>query len=289
MNTLRLGSTAALVMEWAKPFFTSPQAKKYIKCLDLSQGQDLLSACNLICPWYEQVILNRKYALTQHIRPILENTARPIQVIIPAAGFAPLGLELLHIFPRGNLKVLEFDLYGMDEKKHLYTQTAPQHANRITCTNQNLNRRHFSAVTLKKAGWNPHIPTIMLVEGISYYLSHSDMLNLLKPLANNTPGNLAVIEYLLPPKNCQQSPNHIGKQVFDHITNYCHLEFVTHYSHKSLSLLLQPLNTRLKHLANMHNTERERTGENRYFNTPDAGWIEVARFDFNVFSPRLAV
>jgi len=73
---LRVAPTAALVMRWALPFYEKSPALRFAEQLDLSGGEQLYSGCSAICPWYGEVIQNRKYFM----KKIIE---RPLDILKP--------------------------------------------------------------------------------------------------------------------------------------------------------------------------------------------------------------
>jgi hypothetical protein len=65
---MKLEHTAALVTSWAAPLHADGPTAAFIAQLDLSQGQELLARCNGACPWYGEVICDRKHVISQLIQ-----------------------------------------------------------------------------------------------------------------------------------------------------------------------------------------------------------------------------
>ncbi len=58
---IKLNDTAALVMAWAAPLYAEGMVGAFFNQLDLSRGHNLLTRCEAVCPWYGEVIRNRKH------------------------------------------------------------------------------------------------------------------------------------------------------------------------------------------------------------------------------------
>ncbi|HSQ94285.1 MAG TPA: hypothetical protein VLL74_08330, partial [Methanoregula sp.] len=128
-----LEPTAALVMIWARDLYGTGSAARFYSHLDLSAGQRMKKECDEACPWYGEVILNRKWWIRHLAHNFIESAASPCQVIIPAAGKSPLALELLDSLGDRIASVIEIDISGMEEKQCLYERAAPSHAAKIRC------------------------------------------------------------------------------------------------------------------------------------------------------------
>jgi len=80
-------------MRWALPFYEKSPAQRFAEQLDLSGGEQLFSGCSAICPWYGEVIQNRKYFMKKIIeRPL--DILNPSQLLVLATGQSPVALEL---------------------------------------------------------------------------------------------------------------------------------------------------------------------------------------------------
>src|SRR5512139_1419942 len=130
-GSLELEPTAALVMDWARDLYQTGSASAFYARLDLSAGHLMREECDRICPWYPEVMMNRKWFI-RHLASIMVSRAfGPCQVILLAAGKSPLALELLESYPEKIAAVFETDIAGMEEKKQLYHEVAPDSARKI--------------------------------------------------------------------------------------------------------------------------------------------------------------
>src|SRR5512138_3113305 len=113
----RLHPTAALVMLWSGDLYRTGRPARFRENLDLSAGLDLKQRCDRVCPWYHEVILNRKWLISRRAARFIRKAGTPCQVIIPAAGQSPLALELLDSCSGKITSVIETDVAGMEEKQ----------------------------------------------------------------------------------------------------------------------------------------------------------------------------
>jgi hypothetical protein len=90
-----LEPTAALVMLWARGLYRTGSAARFCSCLDLTAGERMRWECEAVCPWYGEVILNRKWFIRHLAAGFIADACTPCQIVVPAAGKSPLALELL--------------------------------------------------------------------------------------------------------------------------------------------------------------------------------------------------
>ena len=102
LNKLRLHPTAALVILWSLPLYSTgpPPVREFLEMLDLSSGEDLVRRCDAICDWYGEVILNRKHFIKSLVEKLLAESenrvGKEMQIVILAAGKSPLALVASH-------------------------------------------------------------------------------------------------------------------------------------------------------------------------------------------------
>ncbi|MFA5212023.1 MAG: hypothetical protein WC406_01675, partial [Methanoregula sp.] len=91
-----VSDTAALVMLWASEYYrTKPLTRAYVNGLDLSSGEELLRCYDRICPWYHEVIINRKHFISQTVQALTVKDDSPVTIVNLGAGFSPLALEMV--------------------------------------------------------------------------------------------------------------------------------------------------------------------------------------------------
>ncbi|OPY36240.1 MAG: Leucine carboxyl methyltransferase [Methanoregula sp. PtaU1.Bin051] len=232
--------------------------------------------CDRVCPWYGEVTLNRKWFIRHFVSGIVSSLNEPCQIIIPAAGKSPLALELLDAFTDRIERVIETDITGMAEKHQIYARTAPEHAGRIRCVTADLFDRTgtFRAI-VSGGGYDPGSPSVIILEGISYYIPQKVLSGAASLFASAPKRNTIVVESLLPCRLVNREKRHIPKGIWDIIIRMCCLEKTMTYSPEEMEQTLRSAGCdRIRHYP-MHDIERSRTGTNRYFPTPADGWIQV--------------
>ncbi len=77
-------------------------------------------------------------------------------------------------------------------------------------------RRCFISNILEKLeiGYQRNIQTIILLEGISYYLSKSELKKIIASFQSENKKNIIIIEYLVPCMYVGKNRTHIPKKIF---------------------------------------------------------------------------
>ncbi|MFM8718757.1 MAG: hypothetical protein ACKOFH_04355, partial [Chthoniobacterales bacterium] len=120
--SVSISATSALVLNWTDPkIWQSPLTAEYMRELDLSEGQSLLERFseveNLM---HTQTVSCRKFFVRKTVCNFLgqlQREGRSGQVVILAAGLAPMSVEIASLFPSS--AVFDVDLHNMDEKRKL--------------------------------------------------------------------------------------------------------------------------------------------------------------------------
>lgn len=274
---MKLNHTAALVMSWAAPLYSEGPTATFVDQLDLSNGQELLARCHDVCPWYGEVIRHRKHFLSHLIQKELASRAEQRQVVIPAAGVSPLALELLLSQRDRVAKVIEVDIAGMAEKHRLHSAVTPLLANRITCVTGDITASGFSAGMLEaEGGYQPDVPTIVLFEGISYYITEAQLRRAMSLFRSAKQQNLIVLEHLLPCALVNEARRSIPSGIFRTIGAYGGLSNIQCYSLDHVAPLFQSMRcSKVRHYS-LTDMERLRKGKTRRFVEDDDGWIGCA-------------
>jgi hypothetical protein len=265
---MELGPTSALVLLWSgSELYVTDRAREYWSELDLSEGNEIYRICNSVWEGYGEVIKNRKWRILSWSKEILANSDIT-QVVIIAAGFAPMGIELASLFPRST--VFELDKYNMEAKGELCSTIENLHCMTADVTDQAQCR---SALVAR--GWNPAKPTLLICEGISYYIDHSDSRSIWELFAH--PESRCIFEYLVPQEHITENRRYIPEGVFNEILVYCGV--TSPIARWSKELLERESGIKiLKHNA-LSDMELERTGKTDYFPKAADGWIEIAMLD----------
>jgi len=263
---MELDATAALVMVWASPLYDGGRTRDFFDALNLSKGENLLRRCDEVCPWYGEVILNRKHQISRLVGRELARSPEPCRIVIPAAGMSPLALEVLEEYPDCVTDVVEIDISGMEEKHALYEQVAPDLAGRIACV-----RADISAPSLARYGGRE--PVILVVEGVSYYIGREDLGGMISSFCSGNGKNVVVIEYLAPCQMVAPRRRSIPRSVFGSIREACGLAPFSVYTPGQMASVIRDAGGRVDTHYSMAAMERARCGENHFFRSDEDGWI----------------
>lgn len=256
----KLSATSATVLLLAnKDCYRSAAAIDYLQLLDLHEGQGMHDECLALCDFYGEIINNRKFAIAAFVRQCLENTTQT-QVIIAGAGLDPLGVEIAQNFP--NAKIFELDQENMASKARLL----PHSPNAFIDTN--LMDTSQTVQRLQAHGWQREIPSLLILEGISYYLATTAMQNLVTAIAPK----YAIVEYLKHDRDINADFVHIPRQIFALISHCTDCPPIVRYDTNEITDLLA---MQLLDKYDMHKAQQQRTGKNQFFASTDCGWIEV--------------
>lgn len=274
MSTRKLSPTSQLVLLMTEgQTYTSRPARRYLDSISLDAGEELLSECSKIWPHYGEVIKNRKHCILDLARrSIAEN--RTIQVVILGAGADPLSIELASYSE--NARMFELDYEGMDAKASRIRSACPELAGSISCIEADMLEPDIPA-RLARHGWDADRPSLVVAEGISYYLPAAALWGLMGRFRTPDRANAAVLEYLLPAHMIAAHRAHIPDRAFGVIQDRFDLKSLTRYDIQGITRRVAGLGGSVCDRHDMTRMERSRTGRNEHFASADSGWIEVCR------------
>jgi O-methyltransferase involved in polyketide biosynthesis len=270
-----VSDTAALVMLWASAYYESePLIDAYLNNLDLSAGRHLLERYHSICPWYPEVIINRKHFIKNTVKDLIEGDPKPTIILNLGAGFSPLALELSPLLNK-NVRFIEIDRSNMSHKHRLYAGLVCGRSRFISCIEADITDTACLKEVLGKATGGPAPARLIVVmEGLSYYIDKPAMAGVLACLSALAPDMSIVFEHLKPCRLVRKERRFIPDRIFSHVRTYTALEQMTTYSEDEIRAILGPDFS--CSYSNMDEMEMRRTGSRRYFPTPDSGWLSCA-------------
>ncbi len=268
-TTTVIGDTSALVLLWCGPeIYRSKAVKHYAEKLDLRKGNELYHRCNAIWPDYGSVIRYRKLFIAEVSESILK-TGNVRQVVIPGAGFSMQGIELASRFP--DVTVFELDIDNMQAKEKLTAGLPFATNSNLLCLIADIENPDRCETVLAEAGWKKNEPTLLIAEGISYYVSRRSVRRQWKMLAK---GSTILFEYLVPLSMVSLSRKYIPEKVFQEIISYCSSSAsLTHWSEQKLK---NEPDVILERCCSLSDIERQFHPDRRLFPEREDGWIEIA-------------
>lgn len=139
-------------------------------------------------------------------------------MIISGAGYSMLGIELASLFP--GVRVFEIDSSGMREKRGMVEGLAFAAGSSLHCLEVDVEDHAGLRDILSGAGWDAGVPSLTIVEGLSYYVTRESALGQWRSLAA---GSRVVFEYLVPYAEVKAERRDIPRLVFEEIMQYCSL------------------------------------------------------------------
>ncbi len=264
---LRLSSTSSLVLLWAQQeCYQTRKAVEFLSQLNLEEGNVLYERCNEIFQ-YSEVIKNRKLGIKHFIKKCMVDYGRDQQILIAGAGLDALGIELIELYP--HVTVFELDRDNMDIKSTMVAQLDNELDRRISFIAVDLLNTRDVNRALSDHGWDHLKPTLLVLEGISYYLSTKSIQELVRVISPDS----VIFESLKQDKDISIQRLNIPQKVFGLISNSCGLSHINKFSRFQVEHLFH--NMSIETGYGMEQLERMRTGTNTLFPTEDSGWIEV--------------
>jgi len=269
---MKISATSALVLNWtAADVWESEAAKAYTEGLDLSEANELLA---LFSPeehyMHLQAVSNRKYFVRKQAMEFCNKcklSGTLPQVIVLAAGIAPLSVEIASLHPEALL--FDVDKYLMSEKEQYLDGRFPN-IHFLTCDITDLSALSAS---LQLKGWTPEEPTLVILEGITYYLSTTALAGLIHMFAGvraEIAGDFALESALV-----NTSVRNFGVQVFRKISDAIGLDNIQLYAPTEFMGLLNRQGYQFINRVLLQDIQREFRGKSEPFEGPEAGWISL--------------
>ena len=292
-----LSSTSALVLLWSDGrAHTSAPARRFLGMLDLSLGEGIMRECDQFWPHYPEVIRNRKSCVLDLALDCIENDGTR-QVVILGAGMDALSIELCS---RLDCMVFDVDSAGMGRKEQLVGPLARDLRGTLRCVTADASKRASVMSGLAGAGWSRDEPSLLVVEGLSYYLTAGDLWGLASGFSTAHRGNRMILEYLLPTSDIPEDLRPVASRPFDLIVKEAYESviplaafpmphhppgltaedslwaFTTRYGPGDVEARAAGLGGAVLSRHDMRSMEARRTGRSAVFGER-SGWIEVCK------------
>jgi O-methyltransferase involved in polyketide biosynthesis len=173
--------------------------------------------------------------------------------------------------------VIETDIAGMEEKKGIYQAVAPKAAKKIQCVYADLYDPAGTGNAVAGTGtFDPDRPTLIVFEGISYYLPPTVSSGVLSQFHSKRHQNAVILDSLLPCRLVREDRRYISRGIWGIIHQGCNFQKTITYSPEEIEAMLSSSGCdQVRHLA-MDEMERLRTGKNRFFLSDADGWIRIS-------------
>ena len=251
---------------------TSDTARRFLDMLDLGSGRELFEKCVSYWPHYHHVVKNRKSCILNLACRAIANDGIE-QVAILGAGLDPLSLEI-HA-RHADCKIFEIDVANMDTKTAMLQSINPSITDSIKCITLDLSNTDAIMPSLLESGWNPDAPSLMVLEGISYYLTVDALWKTIGMLKSASGTNRIILEYFIPPEKISKDRLPIARYPFDLIASDADIAHIARYDVDDITVRAERLGGKLLQHYDMGRMEQERVPESTLFKPRQSGWIEV--------------
>lgn len=265
---MKISATSALVLNWSAPnLWQTTQALDYLNNLDMSKGKELIDQFDETANyWHTQVVSGRKFWMKKATLEFLKHYPQA-QIIILGAGIAPLSIEIGSLYP--SCKIFDVDQYAMAEKEALVNKN-PNNIKFIECDVSNIT---LLQKKLNDAGFNPHVPSMIIMEGIVYYISSDSLLSILKHFRQFDP--VITCDFSVFSEKVNEKTRGYLTDVRKKIINYANLSFFTCYDENEMAQLFKMAGFQNVRLINTRQIQKERTGSEEPFTANDISWNRV--------------
>src|SRR5439155_20107651 len=167
---------------------------------------------------------NRKFFVRKCALEFLEQckTENVIgQVIILAAGIDPLSVEIASLYPQS--VVFDVDKYSMNEKEKYLNDVCPN-IRFVECDITNIELLKEKLIANK---WNNKQPGILILEGITYYLTEDNLRAILKFFSGNI--SKLACDFGISPECVDEQNRMFGMEIVSKITETVGLVFMNCY------------------------------------------------------------
>lgn len=273
------------VMVWSRgEALESGDAARYAGLLDTGCGARIAARCEEIWPHYGEVVRNRKACIRGIAMRLLgrRGGGRISQAVVLGAGLDPLSVEIAACTGY-SVTSYEVDSSPARRKRRAIEKASAAAAGCIRHVEADLEeagaRRTASA--LEREGWRPDAPSLVVAEGISYYLRKETLRDLLGEFRAGGGAGHAILEYLRDAESVAPERARIADAVFGVFAEGAGVGGLSRYSDDEARMLVdgRPEGGGAHRggaaTVGPAEMERMRTSHNRLFPDDASGWISV--------------
>ena len=280
-GAMERGSKAVTI--WARgESAQSAGAKRYLGMVDAGSGREMVERCERIWPHYGEVVRSRKHCVAR-LAMLHLSGGRIGQAVILGAGLDPLSVEIAE---RTGCAVAsyEIDAHPPRLKPGWIARASPGAAGCIRHVRADLaGGTEAVAGALAEEGWRADMPSLVVAEGISYYLPEEALRGLLGMFRTRDGSGRIILEYLRDPGSIRADRARIPDAVFGEFVRGAGVGGLARYSDAQAAGIAAGDGGGGGGVAGVGGMstigpaamERDRTGGNRLFADDRSGWIAV--------------
>lgn len=260
-------------------------AQRYLGMIDVGGGRQTVERCERIWPHYGEVIRNRKHCIAGlAMRHLLGG--RIGQAVILGAGLDPLSVEIAER-TRCAVASYEIDMHPPRLKPDWIAAASPVAAGCTRLARADLaGDPEAVAAALAEGGWRRGKPSLVVAEGVSYYLPEAALRGLLGLFRTGDGSGRIILEYLRDAGSIREDRARIPDAVFAEFIRGAGVGGLARYSDAQAARVAAGADAgragerRGRGRTGMATIgpaamERGRTGRNRLFADDRSGWIAV--------------
>lgn len=245
-------------------------ARRYASILDLSSGRALRDACIARWPHYGEVIRNRKSCVLNMADRAVSEGAE--QMVIFGAGYDSLSLEIHSRHP--GCRIFELDIANMDAKARMVSSLGGASGS-IRHISIDIAKTDDILPALSGRGWSPDASSVLIFEGISYYLPRNTLWETVGLFGTPRRTNRVIMEYFVPEDRLAARVIPISSYPFEIIAAESDIGSIIRYDPDQIRLHAAAVGGVMTGRYTLQQMELERTSRNEFFPAESDGWIEV--------------
>ena len=272
---LKIAATSAAVMLFSKPeHYKSKVAERYLSLLDFSEGKALSDQFTHLAELLHSGTTLRKLRVQKLADQYLSENPTA-QVVSLGAGLDPLSPDLAACYPESS--VYDVDMSSMDLKAQINQAAGGPSMQFVTA---NLMNPEEMRENLIQHGWDPESPTLVIAEGIAYYIPKSDFVVALS--AVRTDGGGLIFEYSIPDDHLDDPVNNDTIRTF--FRDWAKIAGMTvpmrRYSIEEVHAIAEKLGGSIATTLHEYHAAQESGKYTYLFPTLDSGVIRVSLIEF---------
>ena len=273
-----LADSSALVLSLAdRSIYTAPSALRFLDNLKLDAGRELfekIAKSESSNPVFPATINNRKFAVKKACSDFLDASPNA-QVVFLGAGLDPKSLDIAELYPQ--CTVFDIDRENLDLKQEILKEV--DGPNNIRFCHADLANLEEFKVALSGSGWNRESPTMIVAEGISYYIERAAFKKVLLHL--KSPGGKLLFEHFVSDDEVKEMARAKVYTTFcKDLLSELNLSFdLQPYSIEQIHDLALTLGGQVSIVFKHQDLELERTGSSKNF-LQDDGYARIALISF---------
>ena len=274
---MKLTPISALMLKWAKSTLTPEIYDQYIDHIDTTSGEELTRYIETVCDWYDEVIINKKHFIDNCIHKELSENSEEHLIIYLAAGEVPYSIDILRENNDKVNRIIEIDKEGMEEKQELYDRFFPEYSQKIKCISADITSKTIlSVVSNLIEEYYKEMPCIVLLDNATYFLTISDIKNIIGSFKSTGRKNTLILDSLKPFSSVCSERRQIPETLFNKFVQEKRITTLLSFDQTTLRGMIEEVGGKLKSTSDLNLVEKSRMGKNQYFKTSDAGWLEFS-------------